>query len=352
MNSRERYLAAIEHKSVDRVPTDIWATGEVWRTLIDHFGSRETAIEQLHIDGTAGVGPKYVGPTLPAVPEGQTINYWGMRFKRTDYGAGTYDEQCHHPLADARSIDDLEAYRWPRAEWFDCSLMRGEAAGKRPRQAVACGYMAPFYHHNLLRGLEQSLMDPFEDPPFTDHLLGRITDFFIEHHRRMFQAGEGLIDITQVTDDFGTQTGPMISLETFRRFYRPHIQRCIDLARQFGIHVMHHDDGSIRTFLPDLVEMGIEILNPVQWRCPGMELEGLKRDFGGKLCFHGGIDNQQTLPQGTPDEVRAEVRMVIDALGADGTGYILAPCHNLQPVTPLANILAMYDEAWRYGRRS
>ena len=109
-------------------------------------------------------------------------------------------------------------------------------------------------------------------------------------------------------------------------------------------------DLAIRPFLPDLVEMGIDILNPIQSLCPGMEMEGLKRDFGRSLCFHGGIDNQQIMPFGTPDEVRAEVRRAIDTLAGDGTGYIVAPCHNLQVASPVENIIAMYDEAWRYGK--
>jgi uroporphyrinogen decarboxylase len=113
--------------------------------------------------------------------------------------------------------------------------------------------------------------------------------------------------------------------------------------------VFHHDDGAIRPFLPELVDMGIDILNPVQHTCPGMEMKGLKRDFGARLCFHGGIDNQKVLPFGTPEEVRQEVRRAIDALASDGTGYILAPCHNLQAVSPVENIVAMYDEAFRYG---
>ena len=103
-------------------------------------------------------------------------------------------------------------------------------------------------------------------------------------------------------------------------------------------------------FLPDLVEMGIDILNPVQWACPNMDMVGLKQEFGKKICFHGAIDNQRILPFGTPEEVRAEVRHCIDSLAIDQTGYILASCHNIQPITPLDNILAMYDEAYRYGR--
>jgi len=349
MNSRERMLAVINHEVPDRVPTDIWATPEVWDKLRKYFGENVNILKVLHIDGMATFGPKYVGPPLPAVAEGEIIDYWGIRRKKVNYGAGTYDEQVYYPLSNAQTIDDLEQYRWPSPDWFDFSEMRASAEAARQKQVVKCGYMAIFYLHNQLRGLKNSLVDPFLRPQFTHHLLDRITDFLYELHLRMFEVCEGLIDVTEVTDDFGTQHGPMISLKVFREFYRPRMQRLIDLAHKFGIKVFHHDDGAIRPFIPDLIEMGIDILNPVQWTCPGMELEGLKRDFGKNLCFHGGVDNQRILSFGTPREVRMEVRHCIDALARDGTGYILAPCHNIQPITPLENIIAMYDEAWKYG---
>lgn len=345
-------LAAIAHQPVDRVPTDIWATPEVMARLRVHFGDGVDFAAALHIDGIAGVGAEYCGPAMPAAPEGERVDMWGMRRKRVDYATGGYDEQMFYPLAGAQTVDDLNRYAWPQADWFDYSTMRAVAEDRRSRQVLSCGYMAPFYYHNMLRGLEQSLMDPLESPEFTHELLTRITDFFIDHHRRMFQACEGLIDLCQVTDDLGSQTGPLIGLNLYRQFYAPHHKRCIDLCREFGIKVFHHDDGSCRAFLPDLVEMGIAILNPIQWRCPGMELEPLKAEFGRQVCFHGAIDNQQTLPFGTADEVRAEVRNCIDILASDKTGYILAPCHCIQPVTPMENIIAMYDEAWQYGRLS
>ncbi len=350
MNSRERMLAAIERKPLDRIPTDIWATPEVWKMLSDHFGPDGDMMEALHLDSFAGIGAEYIGPPLPEMPEGEAVDYWGIRSRAIDYGTGIYYEQSLNPLAQAKTIDDLEAYQWPSADWFDYSQMKEAAQAGRQRQAVKCGYMAIFYYHNLLRGLEQSLLDPHDDAEFTHHLLGRISDFFYEHHRRMFEAADGLIDVSEVTDDLGGQTGPLISLDTFRQFYRPHMERFIGLCREFGVKVFHHDDGAVRAFLPDLVEIGIDILNPIQWRCPGMEMEGLKADFGDRLCFHGAMDNQQIMPFGTPEEVRALVRRAIDILASDGTGYILAPCHALQAVTPIDNILAMYDEAHSYGK--
>lgn len=347
MNARERILAVLNHDKPDRIPTDIWLTGEVRSKLVARLG--ENWAQALHVDGMAGVWADYRGPALPPAPQGESVNFWGMRYRKTDYGTGSYDEQVYHPLAQAGSLDDLERYRWPSTEWFDYSQLAAQSRRLRDKQVVMCGYMAPFYYHNQLRGLERSLMDPYDDPVFTHELLNRISGFFLRHHRRQFEAAEGLIDLAQVTDDYGMQTGPIISLDIFREFYRPHLQRMIDLCHEFGIKVFHHDDGAIRPFLPDLIEMGIDILNPVQSICPGMAMKGLKQDFGAGICFHGGIDNQQVLPFGTEQQVRQAVRDAIDALACDGTGYILAPCHNIQAVTPVENILAMYDEAWRYG---
>lgn len=350
MNSRERMLAAINRQPVDRIPTDIWATGEVWAKLRNHFGEKADINAELHIDGFGGVGPEYVGPPPPQVPEGETVDCWGIRTRRVPHEGGAYSEQSFYPLAYAETIDDLKKYAWPRSDWFDYSKMRVNAAEQRKTKAVMCGYMAPFYFHNLLRGLEQSLIDPLTEPEFTHYLIGRISDFFYEHHRRMFETCEGLIDVAQVTDDLGSQTGPMISIESYKEFYAPHHKRFINLCHEFGVKVFHHDDGGIRPFLPLLVEMGIDILNPVQWTCPDMDMVELKSEFGKKICFHGAVENQRILPFGTPEEVRAEVRHCIDSLARDRTGYILAPCHNLQVVSPVENIIAMYDEAWKYGK--
>jgi len=121
-----------------------------------------------------------------------------------------------------------------------------------------------------------------------------------------------------------------------------------DLARSFGIHVFYHTDGAARVFVPDLIDVvGIEVLNPLQWRCPGMELAGLVRDFGGRIAFHGGIDNQQTLPFGLVEDVVKEVKEVAAIM--KGSRWICSPCHNIQPVTPTANIVAMYETIREIG---
>lgn len=349
MNHRERILAAIHREPLDRLPTDMWATPEVWDMLFSHFqvDDRLALYDKLGIDGIFSIKPPYIGPPPPE-EDNYEEDEWGMGYRQQPYASGVYRELVHHPLAEAETIADLKAYNWPSPDWYDYTALP-ELAAQYPDRAIECGYTAIFYWHNRLRGLERSLMDPILRPDFTHYLIERVSEFFSEYHRRCFEAGRGLIDITQVTDDFGAQTGLLISPKLFDTFYRGPIQRAIDLARSYGIIIFHHDDGDLRQLLPTLVEMGIEVLNPIQWRCGNWDLAALKAEYGERLCFHGAVDNQQTLPFGTPDDIRAEVKHLITTLASDQTGFIMAPCHNLQPNTPVENIITMYEAAREYG---
>jgi len=352
LSSRDRVLAAIRHLPVDRVPTDYWGTSEITQKLCDHLGC-EGQIEMydsLGIDGIPGTAPPYIGPALPGpeAPGTEVFRAWGIRFKQQQYEGGTYWEQAYNPLAEAETIADLRSYPWPDPDWFDYSALP-DLCARYPGRAVQVGYTALFYLHNMLRGLQLSLMDPLLRPAFTHYLIAHISEWFTEYHHRCFEAGRGLIDVTQVTDDWGSQHGLLTSPQVFEEFYRAPTQRAIELAKSYGSLGFHHDDGDMRPLLPTLTGMGIDILNPIQWRCGDWDLDALKRDFGARLCFHGGIDNQQTLPHGTPDDVRAEVKRLIAALAADRTGYILAPCHNVQSITPVENVVEMYEAAREYG---
>jgi len=349
MTHRERVLAAIRHQPVDRLPTDIWMTEEVRQQLYAHFcvDNNLDLYDRLGIDGIFGIAPPYIGPT-PRTEDDYWEDAWGFGYRKQVYATGVYNEQIHFPMANLETIADLKAFPWPSPDWYDYAQIPTLAA-QYPQRAVSCGYTAIFYWHNKLRGLARSLMDPLDKPDFTRYLIERLSDFFTEYHRRCFEAGRGVIDITQVTDDFGSQHGLLISPRVFEEFYRAPMQRAIDLARSYGIIVFHHDDGDLRPLLPTLVEMGIEVLNPIQWRCGDWDLAALKATFGERIAFHGGIDNQETLPFGSPDDVRNEVRWLIATLASDHTGYILAPCHNLQANTPVENIVAMYQAAREFG---
>ncbi|MBI2300448.1 MAG: uroporphyrinogen-III decarboxylase-like protein [Armatimonadetes bacterium] len=349
MTPRERMLTALDRGRPDRVPLDIWATGEVWQKLFAHFGTESVAeVKQwLHVDGFNHVDPVYAGPPIPTYPDGTVENYWGMRFSPQRYATGVYHEQSHCPLAFVQSVADLDRYPWPRADWFDFTTVREQCERQRDLPVMA-GSFSPFYFHNLLRGLEQSLVDLAILPELTHVLVERLSDFHYAYCERLFEAAGGLIDITMFADDFGTQTGLMVSQAMVEEFHLPAYRRLSRLCRDHGVRVFHHDDGAIWDLLPGLIDSGVNVLDPVQYRCGPVDLDWLKDTHGGRLAFHGGVDNQEVLAFGTVDDVREEVRKCLRTLGRGG-GYILAPCHNLQPVSPVENIVALYETAFEEG---
>jgi len=325
MTPRERILTAARRGRPDRVPLDIWMTPEVRDRLQAHFGvaTEPEVWRRLHLDKIVAVYPRYVGPPERRLPGGlRQVPPWWHTVREVDYGTGHYSEPVGWALKDATTLAELEAFEWPSADWYDFSTIEAQCDAW-PEHAIEGCYVAPFFWHNHLRGLEQSCVDLIAEPELTEFMLERITRLCWDYANRFFEAGRGKIHLTQVTDDF-------------------------DLAHQAGALVMHHDDGAIRRIIPDLVELGVDMLNPIQHVCPGMDMAGLKRDFGGALSFHGGVDNQDVLPHGRVADVRREVRDCLATLGAGG-GYILAPCHNIQPVTPTENIIAMYATAFAEG---
>ena len=189
---RDRILAAINHEKVDRIPTDYWGTSEVTEMLLHHLGcnSQLDMYDRLEIDGIISVVPSYTGPPLSQADGGvwEGLQAWGMRFKPQVYRGGVYWEQVHFPLAEAETVGELETYPWPDPDWYDYPALASQC-GQYPQRAVKVGYTAILYYHNMLRGLEQSLIDPILYPEFTHHLIERISDFFAEYHCRCFEAG-------------------------------------------------------------------------------------------------------------------------------------------------------------------
>ena len=350
MNHLERVLAAVEGRPIDRFPTDIWCVDEVRARLMSLCGTDnwDAVLDALDIDGIIKCRPPYAGPPPPDLGENRRQDEWGFVTQAQRYATGIYWEQVGYPLAEAQTIADIDAFAWPNPEDYDYAALRDLCAA-HPGRAIEVGYTAIFYWHNKLRGLEPSMMDLALRPEFTRHLIRRIADFFLEYHGRCFEAASDLIHITQVTDDFGSQKGLLISKSMIAEHYQPWIQRAIGLAKRHGLAVFHHDDGAIYSLIPDLIELGIDILNPIQWRCQGMDREAIGANFGGQVCFHGGVDNQETLPFGRVEDVKEEVAYNLQTLGRTGTGYILAPCHNIQANTPLENILAMYQAPRTFG---
>ena len=349
MTPRERWLALLDGKSADRIPTDYQATGEVTDRLLGELDcSNEMALwKRLHVDRRLEVEPRW---KLAHHPDDPGADAWGVRYRSVDYGTGAYDEPEFMPLAEATSVEEIHAHRWPSPDDFDYTAVTRAVEADDGRYPLHVGCYEPFLLYGCLRGLERAFEDLACNPEIADAILGHIFDFFLEHNRRAFEAGGGRIDTTWVAEDLGSQTGPLISLAMYRRFLMPNQIKMAELARSFGVHVMYHTDGAARLFLPDLVDkVGIEVLNPIQWRCSGMEREQLVADFGSSVIFHGSIDNQQTLAFGTVDDVVQEVRQSVEIYG--DARWICAPCHNLQPVSPTENIVAMYETIHEIGVR-
>jgi uroporphyrinogen decarboxylase len=195
--------------------------------------------------------------------------------------------------------------------------------------------------------METTLQNLILAPELIEAMTEHITDFYYGLSRRSFEAAPGKIDIFFIGDDYAGQEGLLLSLDHWRRFFKKALARMFALAKEYGTKVMFHSCGAIRDLLPDLIDIGLDIIMPLQLTAKGMEPEALKRDFGQHITFYGGIDEQRTLVHGTEEEVRREVRARIDVLGRGG-GYILSSSHVLLPEMPLSNILAMYDEATHY----
>ncbi len=346
MTSRERVWAAITHQPVDRIPCDFWGTAEVRQMLLEHFRTEDwqVVLDALGVDAIAGIGLRYTGPPWTG-PDGGPAGLWGVQTRTiTLPTGGAYSERTHAPMAEFTEVAQVEDFDLGDPADWDFAGAAEAACRAHPTQVTMGGYIAPYVDLWNLFGEERALLNIALRPELIEAVLDRVMDYRLRQHRMFFEAAAEHLDLAQVTDDFGSQNGLVMSPAAIRSLFWPHYRRAIALAHEFGLKVYHHDDGGIGEIVPDLVEMGVEVLNPIQYRCRNMDREWLKREFGHALCFHGAIDNQYVLPFGTPEDVRREVRENIRILASDGTGYICGPCHNIQSGTPLENVLTLYDE--------
>jgi uroporphyrinogen decarboxylase len=362
MDARQRVALALDHIEPDRVPVDYWATAGVTARLLDHFGlsTEEQLLEHLDVDFRYIEGPEYAGPKPEVHHDGSVDDHWGVPRVRVEVNSGgqisVYHEVINFPLRDASSVDQLRDYpKWPDPDWFDYDCVAAQvAAARRTGKVVVfmgdrmnrCAQLKPAMY---LRGVDQILLDMAASPEMAEYLFRKITAFYVEYARRALEVAGGGIDIFMTGDDFGTQQGLMMSPEMWRRFLRPGFKAFVDLGRRYGCKVAHHSCGSIKPIIPDLIECGLDILNPLQPEVDDMDHGELKRQFGDRLSFHGSISIQRTLPFGSPDDVRSEVRRRMETL-APGGGFIFCTAHNIQADTPTENIVALFDAYRDFGR--
>jgi len=348
MTSRQRVKSALERRGFDRIPVHHIATPEVNASLKEYLGvSSDQALLEALGEDLRYVHPRYVGPERKRFPDGSVEGLWGERYANIVYGdgIGTYPEAVYLPFAGVRAPEELKGYPFPSADWYEYDSI-AEQCAKLGDYALVYGGAGHLDFINGIarcRGVEQVLYDIGTEDPVFKFLVEKRFLFFYELTERVLQAAHGQIDIVHCGEDLGTQRGPIISLNSFERLFAPYYRAFFELVHRYGARVMMHSCGSVRAFIPRLIDMGLDILEVVQVAAEGMALDGLKRDFGRDLAFCGTMCVQTLLPFGSVEDVVRETRWRLE-LFAEG-GLILGPTHAIQVFTPLENILAMYRTA-------
>jgi len=376
MNSRERLLLALNHHEPDRVPIDLGGTPtstiseSALENLKAHLGIRSATQLMSPIFLTAyldnqlirrfGVDVKMVTANPPAsfelqaTPEGRIVDEWGIVYQMHEEAQTHFIVEAEAPLHRVTSKGEIEKYAWPDPS--DPSRFRGLKEIARQYQQEGFGVvlnspLTVMTHTQWMRGLQQFMMDTVLNTELLEYLMDKILEIQLEMARHLLEEVDPYFDVVMIGDDLSHQGGLTYSPDMYRKLFKPRhrwIMRV--LKEEFGeAKVLYHCCGGVEPLLPDLIDLGIDAINPVQVSAKGMEdTKRLKARYGRHLTFWGGIDTQRVLPFGTPEEVKAEVRRRIEDLAPDG-GFVLAAVQNLRPEVKPENICALYEAALEYG---
>ena len=348
MTPRERILATLNRQAADRAPIDIWCAPEALESLKTHTGKTDEleVYRALGIDKLLWIFPGYGDTTGFDPNDSGEKTIWGVRTKKVRAGAATYQEYADSPLGDFEEPAQLDTHKnWPDPEKFNLAAAKQLARRAREYDFATIGpWISHFEIYCQLRGLENALMDIVVNPDFLDATLDRIDAIQTRMLEKMLVELRDELDVVFISDDMASQGNLLLSLPAWDRHFKPRLTRWCELIHAHGKKVLYHSDGAVLPLIPRLIEAGIDILNPIQHICEGMDMASLKTNFGRHLVFHGGVDNQSILPRGTPADVITETQNCLKTLGADG-GYICCSCHNIQAGTPVENILAMIETA-------
>ncbi len=345
MTPRERVVAAFNHEEPDRVPMWCGSSIEFWEKARRQLGLDDEALRIRFHDDFRRVFAPYAGPQ-PLLAPGATCQ---TPFRVQRHGMG-YGMPLSHPLADA-TLRQVHDYPWPDPAHVDVSGVRADASRYHAHYAILGGDWSPFWHDAIdLLGMENLFVDMYEQPEIVDAVFQHIVDYYLGSSQRIFDAAADLIDIFFIGNDFGSQIGPLIGEDLFRRFVLPHLRRLIDLGHSYRLKVMLHCCGGYAQLIPAMIEAGLDAVHAVQPSCRGMDLPVLKSRFGDKLVFNGAIDSHRVLIEGTPDVVRARTCEVL-AIMKPGGGYVAGASHDtILGETSVDNVLAMFDTVLECGR--
>ena len=349
MDSRERVLRSARREQADRVATGLRCTAEAWVKLQDHLGLRteQEVLDALDID-LRWMGLRYIGPKerSAATLHSEGTDFWGVRTRKVTNEFNTYYEFDSHPLADMTTVAEIEAYDWPSLDWWDYDGVADtiEQINQTQRRAVMFFAGGAFETPWYLRGMEQFLVDLYESPEIVEAICSKVAWYYRERALRVIAAGQGKIDVIGTGGDIGTQRGMMIRPQLWRERIKPHTGGLIRHFKDMGLATFYHSCGSLVEVIDDLIESGLDILDPIQVTAAGMSPEELSPRFGNRLSFHGAIDEVELLPHATAAEVYDEVLRMMGILGQNH-GFIVAPSHAVQGDTPPENVAAIFEAA-------
>jgi uroporphyrinogen decarboxylase len=351
MTPKERIQALLNRQPVDRLPVDLWCTPEVLDTLRAHVSLQDelAVYNALGLDKIVWIFPGYGGRYFDPNDSGE-ITMWGVPTRMVKAGLATYQEYIHPPIAAYETPAQLAAYPlWPNPDLFDYAGAKALADEARSWDFATIGpWISHFEIYCQMRGLENAMIDTLAYPEFLDAALDHIDAIQTVMLERMLSELGDRLDLVFISDDMGMQENLLISLESWETHFKPRLKRWCDLIHSYGKKVLYHTDGASFPIIPGLIECGVDVLNPIQHVCQGMDMARLKQLFGKDLIFHGGVENQQVLPRGTAQDVVNETRNCLETLGSDGAGYICCSCHNAQAGTPVENILSMIETVKNY----
>ena len=355
MTSKERVLTAFARNTPDQVPVNYMANSGIDRRLKEHFGlpldDSEGLRQALGVD-FRGVAASYRGPKLHEdIPErGVKVDDWGIHRRWIEHATGGYWDYCDFPLRNAGE-DEIAAWPMPAPDDFDYSQISGYCKHNRNLAIYAggTGQADVINKAGMLRGVEQALIDLITEDEAGMFLTRRRTGIQLEILQRTLDAARGGIDFLWIGEDLGTQIAPLISLDLYRKTIRPIHQQFVDLARSFNIPVMIHTCGSSSWAYRDFVDMGIAAVDTLQPEAKDMAPAYLKRQFGGRLAFHGCISTAGPVASGTVTETVDYCQKTLEIM-MPGGGYCFAPTHQLQDNSPTENVVAMYKTAREHGK--
>jgi len=337
MTSRQRVLCAIEHRPADRLARDFDAAPEIVDALIARLGLQNEIELREHFRTDIEIVQ-----AIYNCPHDDGRNIFGIQTMQSSDGR---THAFTHPLAEVRAVDELDEYPyWPDPTWVDLDAMRPaiQRAHQAGKYVVASSWGSIFGETYRLMGMEKLMVALGLMPEVVHAIVTRLVDFFMEVDRRIFTEFAGMVDMSFHGNDMGTQISLMLSPAMFREFFAGPLSRLTGQARSFGLKTMMHSCGAIAKLLPDIINCGYDVIDPVQFTAAGMDLPVLKRDFGSEICFHGAISAQKILPLGTVGDVREHVREVVDIMRPGG-GYIFCPDQAITVDTPVENIIAAYQ---------